>query len=206
MAEYKEKIFYVTGNPGKLASAQNALNPHGIEVVQVKMQLIEPQYDSIEEIVASKVKQAYQQLGRPCLAQDSGLMIDAWPGFPGAYTEFVQRTIGNPGILKLMQGIINREAKFVRCLAYMGKNIDKPIFFYSHNPGFISCEERGTYQAYHWSRLSLIFVPHGSEATLAEMDQERYHSVVRSPDRISGEEQFARWLTNQFPFFECNKC
>jgi inosine/xanthosine triphosphate pyrophosphatase family protein len=75
MSEGKDRIFYVTGNPGKLASAQKVLNPYGISVEQAELKLIEPQYDSIEKIVASKVSQAYQQLGKPCIAQDSGLMI-----------------------------------------------------------------------------------------------------------------------------------
>lgn len=197
MAERKQ-IFYVTGNRGKLSSAQRILDPYGIEVVQVKLPLIEPQYDSIEEIVSSKVIQAYQQLGKPCIAQDAGLMIDSWSGFPGAYTEFIQRTIGNAGILKLMEGVTNRKAKFVRCLAYLGSGTDKPIFFHSYNQGVIAESERGAPQPYHWSKLSLIFIPDGFNVSLAQMRQDEYHTVVRRQNMLSAEEQFARWLTVQF--------
>ncbi len=197
MNERLGKINYVTGNAGKVTSAQRILNPYGIEVIQAKLKLIEPQYDSLEQIVASKVEQAYQQLSEPCIAQDSGLMIDAWSGFPGAYTEYVQRTLGNEGLLKLMTGVPVRQAKFVRCLAYMGPNMDIPIFFHSFNPGIISDEVRGMVKDFHWSKLTLIFIPNGSKKTLAEMPLEEYHDVVKKQGRISAEEQFAQWFTKK---------
>lgn len=189
-----EKIYYVTTNPGKLFSARKSFTELNIEVEQAKIKVIEPQCDSIEDIVKSKVKQAYDQLGKPCIAQDSGLMIDKWNGFPGAYTEFVQITLGTEGLVKLMDGVENRKASFVRCLSYMGPDIKKPVFFHSYNPGVISETERGERKPFHWSQLTLIFIPEGYDRTLAEMDEAEYHGVVRSHNQESAEEQFAKWF------------
>jgi inosine/xanthosine triphosphate pyrophosphatase family protein len=96
-----------------------------------------------------------------------------------------------------MEGISERKAKFVRCLAYKGADMEDPIFFQSNNPGHISETERGTYKPYHWSRLTLIFVPEGFEKTLAEMEKEEYDSVVKKQNHFSAEEKFARWLTSK---------
>ena len=42
------------------------------------------------------------------IIEDAGLFIEGLKGFPGVYSAYVQKTLGNPGILKLMEGVEDR--------------------------------------------------------------------------------------------------
>jgi XTP/dITP diphosphohydrolase len=95
--------------------------------------------------------------------------VTALNGFPGPYTHYIEDTIGEDGILKLLQGIENREAYFVECLSYT-KYGKEPVCFVSKTKGKIALEKSGTYG---WS-YDFIFIPDGKDKTLANYpDAER---------------------------------
>ena len=48
-------------------------------------------------------------------------IIDSLDGFPGPYSSYVHKTIGNQGILDLLKK--NRNAKFVSTITYYDKNM-----------------------------------------------------------------------------------
>ena len=54
-----KKVILVTGNMKKLISARQFLEPHGIEVDNIKMDTTEIQSDSIDEIAAFSAKVEY---------------------------------------------------------------------------------------------------------------------------------------------------
>ena len=59
------------------------------------------------------------QCGRSCVyMQDSGFVIEALNGFPGPYTKYVLSTIGVDGLLKLMDGQLNRRCGFAACVGF----------------------------------------------------------------------------------------
>ena len=98
------------------------------------------------------------------------MVIPALKGFPGVYTHYADDTIGEDGVLKLMQGIENREAYFVECLSYteFGK---EPICFLSKTKGKIALEKQGEFG---WS-WDFIFIPEGYDKTLGCFpDEERF--------------------------------
>ena len=164
------KITLVTGNWAKVAQAKEFLEPAGIKVDNVKMDTIEIQADTIEEVAAYSAKYASEQLKCNVVKNDTGIMIDALNGFPAAYTHYVQDTIGEKGILKLMKGIENRKAKFIQVLAYCeyGK---EPVTFTSTTYGTISKRLQGKYG---WS-WDFIFIPKGKDKTLGSFnDEERF--------------------------------
>jgi len=72
----------------------------------------------MNEIVAEKVKSAFGLVSRPVIVEDDGLFIDSLKGFPGQYSSFVFKTIGNAGILKLLAGTANRSASFRSMIGY----------------------------------------------------------------------------------------
>jgi len=110
-------ITVVTGNAGK-AKEVAAFFVGITEVEHVSLDLVEPQASTLEEIAISKVKQAYDIVQRPVIVDDTGLFIADLDGFPGVYAAYVQSTLGNKGILKLMQGSKNRTAYFETVIAY----------------------------------------------------------------------------------------
>jgi XTP/dITP diphosphohydrolase len=106
-------LVYVTGNKAKIDSAKQLLEPLGINVIQNKVECIEIQADTIEEVAKFSSKYASDILKTNVLKNDCGLIVPALNGFPSAYTHYVEDTLTEDGMLKLMQGVENREAYFL---------------------------------------------------------------------------------------------
>jgi XTP/dITP diphosphohydrolase len=49
------------------------------------------------------VLEAFEKCGLPIIVEDAGLFVEALNGFPGPYSSYVYKTIGNEGLLKLME-------------------------------------------------------------------------------------------------------
>jgi XTP/dITP diphosphohydrolase len=50
--------------------------------------------------------------GSTILVEDSGLFIDALDGFPGAYSSYIENSIGLDGVLSLLDGSYDRGAEY----------------------------------------------------------------------------------------------
>lgn len=164
------KITYVTGNKYKIELAQRILGPLGVEVLQKKIYCPEIQDNDIVNVSKFSAQYAANELKIPVIKNDSGLIIEGLNGFPGPYTAYVEDTLTEEGILKLMQNVDNRKAYFIEVISYCepGK---EPVSFVSKTHGTIAEEKRGEYG---WS-YDRIFVPKGEQKTLAEFeDDERW--------------------------------
>ena len=121
------KLLYVTGNKAKIDSAKMYLEPLGIEVLNKKMLIPEIQANTCEEVAAFSAKYASNEMECSVLKNDSGLFIDSLNGFPGVYTHYVDDTLGEDGVLKLLEGIEDRTARFIEVHGFCGipgKDID----------------------------------------------------------------------------------
>jgi len=106
----------VTSNPGKVKEYQRSLEELGIEAVHLKVPYEEIQSSDLEGVVRKGLSELKSKGISDFIIDDSGLFIDRLNGFPGVWSAFVQGTIGNKGILKLMDGVENRRAKFKCCI------------------------------------------------------------------------------------------
>ena len=163
----EKNITYVTGSWAKILSARQILEPLGFEIVQVKLDVQELQDYLIENVAKYSAKWASEHLKKTVLKNDSGICIDALNGFPGPYTHYVDDTLGEDMILKMLEGEENRKACFVEVLAYCeyGK---EPVIFKSITNGTIAKEKSGTYG---WS-WDFIFIPEGETKTLGCFDDD----------------------------------
>lgn len=164
------KITYVTGNWAKIDSARQILEPLGFEIDNVKLDTVEIQADDVEEVAKYSAKWASEKLKCNVLKNDSGLFVEALNGFPGVYTHYADDTIGEDGLLKLLDGVENRKAYFKEALAYQeyGK---EPVVFVGITKGTIAKEKSGTYG---WS-WDFVFIPEGETKTLGCFpDEERW--------------------------------
>ena len=164
------KITYVTCNEAKILSAKQYLEPLGIEIDNIKLDTVEIQSNSLEEIASYSAKWASNELKCSVLKNDSGLFIDSLNGFPGPYTHYVDDTLNEDAILKLLEEKDNRSASFVEVLAYCEYG-SEPITFKSITKGKIALEKSGEYG---WS-WDFIFIPDGENKTLGCFpDNERF--------------------------------
>lgn len=118
------KITFVTGNEHKAQEAAEIFADL-VEIEHVSLEIPELRHESVSEVAAGKAAYAYSVLQRPVIADDTGLFIQALNGFPGTCAAYVQKTIGNNGILNLMAGYANRSASFKTGIAYHDANCQK---------------------------------------------------------------------------------
>lgn len=132
-------IYFVTGNRGKFEEAKGVLG----DVEQRNIGYTEIQADTLEEVAAFGMKEVSERLEGPVMIEDAGLFIDSLRGFPGVYSAYVFDTIGNEGILKLMDGAADRRAVFRSVLGYAEPEME-PIFFRGELVGEIAQNPRGS--------------------------------------------------------------
>ncbi len=162
-------VFFATGNINKFNEVRNILSKYNISVGMLRLKGDEIQSDTLKEIAQKSVIYAYKRCQLPILVEDAGLFIDVLSGFPGPYAAYVYKTIHNSGILKLMDGLKERHAKFQSVIAYCDhETICEPIFFEGEVNGEITSTERKE-QGKSGFGFDPIFQPDGSEKTFAEM-------------------------------------
>lgn len=135
------KVLFITSNEGKFKEAKSIGEKYGIEVEWRKEEYLEPQGNDLEEIARKSAELLAEKIKEPFFIEDSGLFIPALKGFPGPYSSYVFKTIGNEGILKLMDGVEERNAYFLAVVAFFdGKEI---LTFKGRVDGRIAKEMRG---------------------------------------------------------------
>ena len=165
-----KEITYVTGNWAKIESVKQIFEPLGFKINNIKMDTIEIQADTMEEVAKYSAKYASDKLKTSVLKNDSGIVIPALNNFPGPYTHYIEDTLGEDGVLKLMEGIEDRYAYFIEALDYCEYGKD-PIVIVSKTEGEIALEKSGEYG---WS-WDYIFIPKGQTKTMANFkDEDRW--------------------------------
>jgi len=109
------QIAFVTGNMGKFSEAEKILKHFGINIDHRNLRVEEIRSDSIVDIAAAAALDAFAELGVPLFVEDSGLFIPSVNEFPGAYSSWTFKKLGNEGMLKLAGG---EAAEFRACVAY----------------------------------------------------------------------------------------
>jgi len=110
------KIVVVTRNRNK-ASEIAAFFGKQAEIEHVTMDLPEIRHEDVGEIAQKKAEYAYNLIGRALIVDDTAFSIEGLGGFPGTCAAYVHETIGNRGILRLMEGVTNRRAYFETAIA-----------------------------------------------------------------------------------------
>ncbi|MCD5425331.1 MAG: XTP/dITP diphosphatase [Methanosarcinaceae archaeon] len=137
-----KKIVFVTGNYNKFIEVRDIFAKKGISVIQKKEDYPEIQSNSLEEIAEYGVQYLVKKLNKAVMMDDTGLFIEVLNGFPGPYSAFVDKCIGNKKILKLMEGELNRNALFKTVVGYCEPN-NEPILSVGIVKGKIADKERG---------------------------------------------------------------
>ncbi len=114
------KITIVTSNINKAGEITDFFSDV-LEVVHIPLEIPEIRSDDVVEISRQKAQYAYDHIHSPLIVDDTSFSIDALNGFPGPYAAYVLNTIGNKGILKIMQNETERHAHFTTVIAFADK-------------------------------------------------------------------------------------
>jgi len=177
-------VAFVTSNVNKYEEAEKILAEFGIKSQFWQKDLIEIQDDSLRKIAVQKAQDAYNHYEKPLIVEDDGLFIDSLSGFPGPFSSYVFKTIGNNGILKMIGD--NRDAQFVAVIAFCDSS-NEPILFESSVTGTIS----KNIQDGGWG-YDPIFIPEKQNKTYAELADKNKLS-----HRYESLQKFANWFNNK---------
>lgn len=136
------RIIFVTGNPHKVREATLILAPLGIKIQQNNCGYPELQEDDLEAIAGFGAKWAANELNSEVMVDDSGIFIKAFSGFPGPYSAYVAKTLGNERILRLMECEKNRIAMMKCVIGYCHPG-EEPFVFSGEVQGEIAGSVRG---------------------------------------------------------------
>lgn len=186
-------IFFATNNINKFNEARKVLSEFKIAVGMLRAKTLEIQSDRLEEIAKTSALQTLEKTHLPTIVEDAGLFINALNGFPGPYSAYVYKTIGNRGLLRLMENTENREAKFQSVIAYCSQELKSPICFKGEAVGEIRKEElrRSRESGFGFDPL---FKPAKSDRTFAEMTTDEKN---RFSHRAQALRRFAEWYTKE---------
>jgi XTP/dITP diphosphohydrolase len=176
-------IYFVTSNKGKFVEAQAIFG----DLVQKNIGYNELQVDTLEEVVDFGMKEVMTRLEGPVMIEDAGLFIDGLKGFPGVYSAYVQKTIGNAGILRLMGSTDDRRAAFKSVVGYAEPDME-PVVFKGELKGDIGFEPRGT----GGFGYDPIFYVDGR--SLAEMSLEEKNRISH---RAGSMKALKQWMDNR---------
>ena len=159
-----KKLNFVTHNKDKVREFKAILDKD-FEIEQIDIDYPELRSDDPEEIVKEAVNELASELKKSVVVEDSGLFIEALNGFPGTCSAYIHKRIGLKGILRLMEGVKNRECVYKSAVGYCepGK---KPVSFLGEEKGKVAEEIKGNYGFGH----DPIFIPEGSDKTYGEME------------------------------------
>jgi XTP/dITP diphosphohydrolase len=177
-------VFFASSNLNKYIEAKKILENFGVHLGFFKCELEEIQSNSLSNVAQKKVEDAFKQCKKPVIIEDDGLFIESLKGFPGPYSSYVFKTIGNDGILKLLK--TNRKANFQSVIAYHDKK-KKSILFKASVNGKISKLSKGKGWGY-----DPIFIPNGKKETFAELIEKNTIS-----HRYKALKKFANWFQSK---------
>jgi XTP/dITP diphosphohydrolase len=96
---------------------------------QIDLDLPEIQTNLLTVISFDKCLQAYNQLGRPVVVDDTGIFFEAFNEFPGALSKFLYQGVGMKGMKGMFTEVENKHAHFQTVLTYMDETLSEPMQF-----------------------------------------------------------------------------
>lgn len=147
MDDAKDTIYFITGNNYKFNEIERMFQKEKISYTlkQNTIDTTEIQAISIKEVALFKLNSVKGKLNNSYFIEDAGFFIDIpLNGFPGVYSKFVLNTIGNKGILKLIDNFKNSKAHFETVIALYFQPMNQTFLFESNVEGKVSETIRGT--------------------------------------------------------------
>ncbi|MFZ2467035.1 MAG: RdgB/HAM1 family non-canonical purine NTP pyrophosphatase [Parvibaculum sedimenti] len=186
--KFAEKTLVVAShNAGKVREIRELLAPFGIETVSAgDLGLDEPEEtgETFRANAELKALAAAKASGKPSLADDSGLCVEALSGAPGIYSarwagpqkdfDFAMERV-RLGLVE--EGTLDTRAYFVcgLALAWPDGHIE---YFEGRVDGELVWPPRGT-KGFGYDPM---FVPNGYDETFGEMEPERKHAMSHRAD------------------------
>ncbi|MFX0081956.1 MAG: RdgB/HAM1 family non-canonical purine NTP pyrophosphatase [Candidatus Hodarchaeota archaeon] len=139
-------VYFITGNAYKFREFSTFFKQKNIKYAlkQRDIKTTEIQAKTIKDVALFKLNSVRCHLEGSFFIEDAGFFVDKpLNGFPGVYSSYVLQTIGNEGVLKLINDFSNSSAHFLAVIALYFKPSDKTLIFEGKVEGKVSNAIRG---------------------------------------------------------------
>ncbi|MEE9593581.1 MAG: non-canonical purine NTP pyrophosphatase, partial [Thermoplasmata archaeon] len=92
----------------KFQEISQLLEDAGVQLEWLEAVYPEIQADRLEDVVKEALAWLAPRYGDGIAVDDSGLFVEGLAGFPGVYSSYAFQTLGNDGILALLDGVTDR--------------------------------------------------------------------------------------------------
>ncbi|MGI0054106.1 MAG: non-canonical purine NTP pyrophosphatase [Thermoplasmata archaeon] len=182
MVKSRDRLTFVSTNPGKAREVREILAPYEIDVRWKRRLLPEPQAADLETVARSKLA-AVGDLHGYVLVEDSGLFIDSLAGFPGVYSAHFLTAWGFGPMLELLR----HRSRRARFRAVAGLRLGSRTWtFPGEVEGKIAPRARGA----HGFGYDPIFIPLGEKHTFGELPVETKNRRSHRYQAIRGVGEF----------------
>ena len=176
-----KEIVFASHNKGKIAEIKDMLTPFGIVVksaLDMKLPDVEENGTTFAENSLLKSQTIAKKVNIPCLADDSGLCVDALNGAPGVFSaRYAPNRDFDKGIDKLLAEMVksgnpSRHAYFmcVISLAFPDGNYE---LFEGRVDGQIAKQKVGS----NGFGYDPVFIPDGYDCSFAQMNRENKNKI-----------------------------
>jgi non-canonical purine NTP pyrophosphatase (RdgB/HAM1 family) len=159
----RKGLTFITSNTAKAEQLSRYLD---YPVLHHKVDLVEIQSLSLEEVVEYKAREAYKQVGTTVLVEDTALVFSALGNLPGPFIKWFLGELGNEGLCRLLDKYTDRSALAMVCFGLYNGNCCE--LFEGEMLGSIAAKPRGE-NSFGWES---IFIPQGYQKTWGEMSSE----------------------------------
>ena len=171
-----KKLIIATGNQGKYRefteiireAAGEDLADEIIFAPEISRMIVEETGKTYAENAMLKARAWAEKSGLPCLADDSGLEVDALDGAPGLYSARIiqgKDSDKSSWLLGQLEGVDDRRARFAAALCLCVPE-EYTVIAEGYCYGSISREARGS----NGFGYDPVFIPDGYNLTFAEID------------------------------------
>lgn len=177
MTNNENTVYFITGNKYKFQEVSEIFKKKKIkyDLEQRDIKTTEIQAQKLKDVALFKLNSVKHKIKGSFFVEDAGFFVDIpLEGFPGAYSSYVLKTIGNEGILKLINDFNRSVAHFSAIIAFYFKRIDKILFFEGMVEGKVSKTIRGK----GGFGFDPIFIPNITpDKTFAELSTEEKNKI-----------------------------
>lgn len=185
------KLFFATGNQGKIEEMAPKFIEKGHSLEQVKVDVAEIDAFDVEDVARRKVLDSSEaaNVDGPMIVEDTGFYVEGIGGFPGSQAAYFAETAGVPKLLKLLEGENDRSAYFKTAIAL---KIDDEVHVFTgkirgkvpQNP----CGESHPHLPY-----DSYFIPEHGDKTFAENPELKDENTHRHKAMMN----LLEWLENR---------
>jgi len=177
MKQNNQLLYFITENIHKYEEVSKIFLEEKLkfQLKHCPLKTIEIQANNNKEVALFKLKSVKDEVNASFFIEDAGFYVDEpLKGFPGVYSSYVFKTIGNEGILKLIDDFRSTKAHFSAIIALYYKPSDQIFFFEGKVDGKVSEKIRGN----KGFGFDPIFIPDEvPDKTFGEMSTEEKNKI-----------------------------